>query len=401
MRHDVMSHVYAYGVQAPGAAGIIHLGATSCYVGDNTDVIIMRDALQVVRRKLLNVIAMLSHFAKTYKGMPALAYTHLQPAQLTTVGKRATLWINEFMMDLEEVEHRLSTLALLGQKGTTGTQASFMELFNGDTEKIDQLEQMIAKEMGFTRVIPVSGQTYSRKMDYQVLSVLSGIAQSASKFATDLRILQNFKEMEEPFEKNQIGSSAMPYKRNPMRSERITSLARYVMIDALNPAFTTATQWFERTLDDSANKRLSVAEGFLAIDAILGILMNVTDGLVVYPKVIDQRVRRELPFMATENIMMQAVKKGGNRQELHERLREHSLAAAKRVKEFGLENDLIDRICGDPMFQLSREEIDAVLEPKLFTGRSEQQVERYLEQVVEPVLKQNAALLGEKSELKV
>lgn len=401
MRHDVMSHVYAYGVQAPGAAGIIHLGATSCYVGDNTDVIIMRDALQVVRRKLLNVIALLAHFSQTYKGMPALAYTHLQPAQLTTVGKRATLWINEFMMDLEEVEHRLSTLALLGQKGTTGTQASFMELFNGDTEKIDQLERMIAEEMGFSRVVPVSGQTYSRKMDYQVLSVLSGIAQSASKFATDLRILQNFKEMEEPFEKNQIGSSAMPYKRNPMRSERITSLARYVMIDALNPAFTTATQWFERTLDDSANKRLSVAEGFLAVDAILGILMNVTDGLVVYPKVVDQRVRRELPFMATENIMMQAVKKGGNRQELHERLREHSLAAAKQVKEFGLENDLIDRICGDPMFQLSREEIDAVLDPKLFTGRSEQQVERYLEQVVDPLLKKNAELLGEKSELKV
>ncbi|HJB25750.1 MAG TPA: adenylosuccinate lyase [Firmicutes bacterium] len=401
VRHDVMSHVYAYGLQCPNAKGIIHLGATSCYVGDNTDVIIMRDALQVVRRKLLNVIALLAKFADTYKSMPALAYTHLQPAQLTTVGKRATLWMNEFMMDLEEIDYRLSTLKLLGSKGTTGTQASFVELFDHDSEKIKKLEQMIAEEMGFDSVVPVSGQTYSRKMDAQVLSTLGGIAQSASKFATDMRILQNFKEMEEPFEAHQIGSSAMPYKRNPMRSERICALARYVIIDTLNPAFTSATQWFERTLDDSANKRISVAEGFLAIDSILNILINVCDGIVVYPKVIDMRVRKELPFMATENIMMSAVKKGGDRQELHEKLRQHSLAAAKVVKEEGGENDLIDRVCADPAFQLSHEEIDAILDPKNFTGRSSEQVTEFLEEVVNPVLEQNRELLGEHAELKV
>ncbi len=401
VRHDVMSHVYAYGLQCPNAKGIIHLGATSCYVGDNTDVIIMRDALQVVRRKLLNVIALLAKFADTYKSMPALAYTHLQPAQLTTVGKRATLWMNEFMMDLEEIDYRLSTLKLLGSKGTTGTQASFVELFDHDSEKIKKLEQMIAEEMGFDSVVPVSGQTYSRKMDAQVLSTLGGIAQSASKFATDMRILQNFKEMEEPFEAHQIGSSAMPYKRNPMRSERICALARYVIIDTLNPAFTSATQWFERTLDDSANKRISVAEGFLAIDSILNILINVCDGIVVYPKVIDMRVRKELPFMATENIMMSAVKKGGDRQELHEKLRQHSLVAAKVVKEEGGENDLIDRVCADPAFQLSHEEIDAILDPKNFTGRSSEQVTEFLEEVVNPVLEQNRELLGEHAELKV
>ncbi len=401
VRHDVMSHVYAYGLQCPNAKGIIHLGATSCYVGDNTDVIIMRDALQVVRRKLLNVIAMLSKFADTYKDMPALAYTHLQPAQLTTVGKRATLWINEFLMDLEEIDYRLSTLKLLGSKGTTGTQASFVELFDHDTEKIKRLEQMIAEEMGFDSVVPVSGQTYSRKMDAQVLSTLGGIAQSASKFATDMRILQNFKEMEEPFEAHQIGSSAMPYKRNPMRSERICALARYVIIDTLNPAFTSATQWFERTLDDSANKRISVAEGFLAIDSILNILINVCDGIVVYPKVIDMRVRKELPFMATENIMMSAVKKGGDRQELHEKLRRHSLAAAKVVKEEGGENDLIDRVCADPAFMLSHEEIDAILDPKNFTGRSSEQVTEFLSVVINPILQENKALLGEHAELSV
>ena len=321
VRHDVMSHVYAYGVQCPQAKGIIHLGATSCYVGDNTDVIIMKDALQIVKRKLINVLALLADFADQYKDMPALAYTHLQPAQLTTVGKRATLWMNEFLMDLEEIEYRIDHLKLLGSKGTTGTQASFVELFDGDASKIKKLEKMIAEEMGFEEVVPVSGQTYSRKVDAQVVAALGGLAQSASKFSTDMRILQNFKEMEEPFEAHQIGSSAMPYKRNPMRSERITSLARYVIIDTLNPAFTSATQWFERTLDDSANKRISVAEAFLATDSILNILMNVCNGLVVYPKVVVQRVLKELPFMATENIMMEAVKKGGDRQELHEKLR--------------------------------------------------------------------------------
>ncbi len=401
VRHDVMSHVYAYGVQCPNAKGIIHLGATSCYVGDNTDVIIMKEALQVVRRKLINVIDLLGGFAEKYKDMPALAYTHLQPAQLTTVGKRATLWMNELFMDLEDLDYRISTLKLLGSKGTTGTQASFVDLFDGDTEKITRLEQMIAEEMGFSMVVPVSGQTYSRKMDFQVLAVLSGIAQSASKFSNDMRILQNFKEMEEPFEKNQIGSSAMPYKRNPMRCERITALSRYVMIDSLNPSFTAATQWFERTLDDSANKRISVAEAFLAVDSILNIMLNVCDGLVVYPKVIRQRVLKELPFMATENIMMEAVKKGGDRQELHERLRMHSIAAGKVVKEEGGENDLIDRICADPAFNLSHDEIDSIMIPENFTGRSAEQVDSFLSAYVKPLREKNRDVLGENAELTV
>ncbi len=401
VRHDVMSHVYAYGVQCPDAKGIIHLGATSCYVGDNTDIIIMREALRVVRRKLLNVISLLSEFAMNYREMPALAYTHLQPAQLTTVGKRATLWINELMMDLEEVEHRITGLKLLGSKGTTGTQASFVELFDGDSAKIKAVEQEIAQAMGFDAVVPVSGQTYSRKVDSFVVNALAGIAQSASKFSNDLRLLASFKEMEEPFEAHQIGSSAMPYKRNPMRSERITALSRYVMVNSLNPEFTAATQWFERTLDDSANKRIAVAEAFLAVDAILKIMLNVCDGLVVYPKVIRQRVMRELPFMASENIMMSAVKKGGDRQELHEKLRVHSIAAAKVVKEEGGENDLIDRIVADPSFNLKREEIEAVLQPEQFTGRSREQVEEFIREVVSPVLEANRELLGERAQLSV
>ena len=401
VRHDVMSHVYAYGVQCPSAKGIIHLGATSCYVGDNTDIIVMRQALTVVRRKLLNVIALLADFAEKYKEMPALAYTHLQPAQLTTVGKRATLWLNELMMDLEEVDHRIGSLALLGSKGTTGTQASFVELLDGDDAKIKAIEDDIAAEMGFEKVVPVSGQTYSRKVDAMVLNALAGIAQSAMKFANDLRILQNFKEMEEPFEAHQIGSSAMPYKRNPMRSERICALARYLMVDVLNPAFTAGTQWFERTLDDSANKRIAVAEGFLAADAILNILLNVCDGLVVYPKVVRARVLNELPFMATENIMMQAVKKGGDRQELHERLRQHSIAAGKVVKEEGGSNDLIERVLADPAFQLSEAEVAELLRPEDFIGRAPKQVEEFLDGVVRPVLAANRALLGERAELSV
>lgn len=401
VRHDVMSHVYAYGQQCPKAKGIIHLGATSCYVGDNTDVIVMRDALQLVKKKLLNVINNLAGFAKEHKDQPCLAYTHLQPAQLTTVGKRATLWINELMMDYEEVEYRIANLKLLGQKGTTGTQASFMELFKGDSAKIKALEKSIAEEMGFDSCVPVSGQTYSRKMDSQVLTTLGGIAQSCSKFSNDLRILANFKEMEEPFEKNQIGSSAMPYKRNPMRAERITSLARYVMIDTLNPAFTAGTQWFERTLDDSANKRISVAEGFLGADAILNIMINITNGLVVYPKVIEQRVMRELPFMATENIMMRAVEKGGDRQVLHEALRQHSIAAAAVVKEQGGENDLVKRIAADPLFKITEEEIMSVLKPANYTGRAPQQTEEFLQECVFPVLEKNKELLGEHVELSV
>ena len=400
-RHDVMSHVYAYGLQCPKAAGIIHLGATSCYVGDNTDVIIMRQGLQVVRRKLLNVIALLADFADKYKAVPALAYTHLQPAQLTTVGKRATLWLNELYMDYLEIEHRLDSLALLGSKGTTGTQASFMELFAGDSEKIKAVEMDIARAMGFDKVVPVSGQTYSRKVDYMVVSALSGVAQSASKFAYDMRLLASFKEMEEPFEKSQIGSSAMPYKRNPMRCERINALARYVMVDPVNNALTAGTQFFERTLDDSANKRLSVAEAFLGVDAILNIMMNVCDGLMVYEKVIRARVMNELPFMATENIMMDAVKKGGNRQELHEKLRVHSQAAARVVKEEGGKNDLIDRICADPAFMVTREEVEAILQPEQFTGRSQQQVEEFLGEIIRPLLADNAAILGEKQELHV
>lgn len=401
VRHDVMSHVYAYGVQCPKAKGIIHLGATSCYVGDNTDIIIMREALGVVRRKLLNVIALLADFADKYKDMPALAYTHLQPAQLTTVGKRASLWLQDLMMDFDEIEYRTGTLALLGSKGTTGTQASFVELFDGDTAKIKAVEESIAAEMGFTKVVPVSGQTYSRKVDSMVLNTLAGIAESAMKFATDLRILQNFKEMEEPFEAHQIGSSAMPYKRNPMRSERICALARYLLADTLNPAFTAGSQWFERTLDDSANKRIAMAEGFLAADAILGILLNVCDGLVVYPKVVRARVLAELPFMATENIMMHAVKKGGDRQELHERLRLHSIAAGKVVKEEGGANDLIARVLADPAFGLVQADIDGLLVPEHFIGRAPQQVTEYLEGTVRPLLKQNEQLLGERYELSV
>ncbi len=401
VRHDVMSHVYAYGVQCPNAKGIIHLGATSCYVGDNTDIIVMRDALKVVRRKILNVLSNLAAFAEEYRSLPCLAYTHLQPAQLTTVGKRATLWMNELLYDLEEVDYRIGNLKLLGSKGTTGTQASFVELFEGDTAKIKQMDAYICEEMGFDGVVPVSGQTYSRKIDAAIIATLSGVAQSASKFSNDLRILQNFKEMEEPFEKNQIGSSAMPYKRNPMRSERITSLARYVIADSLNPAFTSATQWFERTLDDSANKRIAVAEGFLAVDAILNIMLNVTSGLVVYPKVVTARVMKELPFMATENIMMQAVKKGGDRQELHERLRQHSQAAARVVKEEGGENDLVERVAADPLFGLTKEEILAEMQPIRFVGRAPEQVEEFLRDNVKPILEANKGLLGERAEINV
>lgn len=400
VRHDVMAHVYTYGQACPDAKGIIHLGATSCYVGDNTDVIIMRDALQVIRRKLINVIAQLSDFAMKYKDMPALAYTHLQPAQLTTVGKRATLWTNELLMDLKEIERRISDLQLLGSKGTTGTQASFMELFEGDTDKIKQLEKMIAEEMGFESCVPVSGQTYSRKVDSFVVNALAGIAQSCSKFSNDMRILQSFKEMEEPFEKSQIGSSAMAYKRNPMRSERITSLSRYLMVDVLNPAFTAGTQWFERTLDDSANKRISVAEAFLAADAILNIMINVTSGMVVYPKIVRKRVMAELPFMATENIMMDAVKKGGDRQALHEKIRQYSMEAGKKVKEEGLENDLCERILADPMFMITKEEMDAIIAPENFTGRSAQQVEEFVSELVQPILEANKDILNETFEMK-
>ena len=401
VRHDVMSHVYAYGLQCPKAAGIIHLGATSCYVGDNTDLIIMREALRIVRRKLLNVMAHLADFAEKHASLPCLAYTHLQPAQLTTVGKRATLWLNELWMDEQELEHRIGAMALLGSKGTTGTQASFMELFAGDEEKILAVEREIAETFQFDRVIPVSGQTYSRKVDYQVASVLSGIAQTASKFAYDMRLLASFKEMEEPFEKHQIGSSAMPYKRNPMRCERIDALARYVMVDALNPALTASSQFFERTLDDSANKRIAMAEAFLGVDAILNIMINVCDGLVVYEKTIRQRVMNELPFMATENIMMDAVKKGGNRQELHERLRVHTQAAAAVVKAEGKPNDLIERVLADPAFPVSREEIEENLRPEAFIGRSALQVKAFLAEVIRPLLDANRDVLGERQELNV
>ena len=403
VRHDVMSHVYAYGQQCPKAAGIIHLGATSCYVGDNTDIIVMRQGLELIRKKLIGVLAKLSRFAEEYKDMPCMAYTHCQPAQPTTVGKRATLWANELVMDLAEIDHRLATLQLRGVKGTTGTQASFMELFKGDADKIRAVDASIAKEMGFTpdAVIPVSGQTYSRKVDAFILNALAGIAQSCMKFATDLRLLANFKEMEEPFEKNQIGSSAMPYKRNPMRCERICALSRYLMVDVLNPAMTAGTQWFERTLDDSANKRIAMAEGFLAADAILNILLNVSDGLVVYPKVVRARVMAELPFMASENIMMKAVKKGGDRQELHERLREHAVAAAAVVKQEGKPNDMIARVEADPAFGLTREEIEAELSPEAFTGRSTEQVTEFLRDVIQPVLDANKEDLGQHVELSV
>ena len=385
-RHDVMSHVYAYGLQCPGAKGIIHLGATSCYVGDNTDVILMREGLQLVRKKLVNVIAYLARFAREYKDMPCLAYTHLQPAQLTTVGKRAALWMNELKMDMENLEFQLSVLRLRGAKGTTGTQASFMELFEGDEEKVKRLEALVAEQMGFAQCVAVSGQTYSRKTDAYVLGALSGVAQSACKFATDLRLLQSFEEMEEPFEKSQIGSSAMPYKRNPMRSERICALARYVIQDGVNPAMTAATQWFERTLDDSANKRLAVSEAFLAVDAILELYINITAGLVVYERVVRRRVMEKLPFMATENVMMEAVKRGGNRQELHEALREHSHAAARRVKLEGGQNDLIDRIVSDPLFPLTREEIEAQMDPAQYVGRAPGQVTEFLAQEIAPLL---------------
>ena len=401
VRHDVMSHVYAYGLQCPQAKGIIHLGATSCYVGDNTDVIVMREALQLVRKKIIGVLANLAKFAEEYKAMPCLAYTHCQPAQLTTVGKRATLWMNELYMDLEEIDHQIGQLALRGVKGTTGTQASFMELFNGDSAKVKAVEADVCAQMGFDKVVPVCGQTYSRKVDAMVLNALAGIGQSAMKLATDIRLLANFKEMEEPFEKNQIGSSAMPYKRNPMRCERICALARYLMVDVPNPSFTAGTQWFERTLDDSANKRIAVAEAFLAADSILNILLNVCDGLVVYPKVIRARVMAELPFMASENIMMKAVKKGGDRQELHERLRQHAIAAAAQVKQEGLPNDMIGRIEADPAFGLTREEIESELRPEAFTGRSAHQVEDFLKNVLGPVLAANPEAAGQTAELSV
>lgn len=391
VRHDVMSHVYAYGVQCPKAKGIIHLGATSCYVGDNTDIIIMYEGLELIKSKLVKVISLLRDFAMEYKDMPTLGFTHFQPAQLTTVGKRASLWLWELIMDLENVNFQLSRAALLGSKGTTGTQASFMELFDGDTEKVKSLDRKICEKMGYDKVYPVSGQTYSRKLDYQMLSVLSGIAQSAYKFANDIRLLQHLKEIEEPFEKSQIGSSAMAYKRNPMRSERICSLARYVIVDALNPAITSSTQWFERTLDDSANKRISVAEAFLTVDAILNIYMNVANGLVVYPKVIHSRVMSELPFMATENILMDAVKAGGDRQELHEKIRVHSMAAARVVKEEGGKNDLIERIVADPSFGLSQEDVQKILKPENFTGRAANQVEELVRDYVDPLLKENDA----------
>ena len=401
VRHDVMSHVYAYGQQCPKAKGIIHLGATSCYVGDNTDIIVMDEALKLVRKKLVNVIAELARFAKTYKAQPTLAFTHFQPAQPTTVGKRATLWMQEFCMDLEDLEYVLSTLKLLGSKGTTGTQASFLELFDGDQETIDKIDPMIAKKMGFEQCYPVSGQTYSRKVDTRVLNVLAGIAASAHKMSNDIRLLQHLKEVEEPFEKSQIGSSAMAYKRNPMRSERIASLSRYVMVDALNPAITSATQWFERTLDDSANKRLSIPEGFLAIDGILDLCLNVVDGLVVYPKVIEKRLMSELPFMATENIMMDAVKAGGDRQELHERIRELSMEAGRNVKVNGLENNLLELIAADPAFNLSLEDLQKTMDPSKYTGRAKEQVDAYLGKVIQPLLSQYADMIGMKAEINV
>ncbi len=389
VRHDVMSHVYAYGQQCPLAKGIIHLGATSCYVGDNTDIIIMYEGLKLIKEKLVKVVALLKDFALKYKDMPTLGFTHFQAAQLTTVGKRASLWIWELLMDFENIDFQLSRAALLGSKGTTGTQASFMELFDGDREKVRLLEEKICHKMGYKKYYPVSGQTYSRKLDYQMLSVLSSVAQSAYKFANDIRLLQHLKEIEEPFEKSQIGSSAMAYKRNPMRSERICSLARYVVVDALNPAITTSTQWFERTLDDSANKRISVAEAFLTVDAILNIYMNVAGGLVVYPKVIEKHILAELPFMATENILMDAVKKGGDRQELHERIRVHSMAAGRVVKEEGKQNDLIERIVSDPAFNLTDDEIQKILKPENFIGRASYQVSEFIDEYVNPVLDDN------------
>ena len=401
VRHDVMSHVYAYGVQCPKAKGIIHLGATSCYVGDNTDIIIMTEALRLVKKKLVNVLSELSAFADRYKDLPTLAFTHFQPAQPTTVGKRATLWMQEFYLDLEDLDYVISTMKLLGSKGTTGTQASFLELFDGDMEKVNALDPMIAQKMGFSACYPVSGQTYSRKVDTRVLNVLAGIAASATKMSNDIRLLQHLKEVEEPFEKSQIGSSAMAYKRNPMRSERIASLSRYVITDALNPAITSATQWFERTLDDSANKRLSIPESFLAIDGILDLCLNVVDGLVVYPKVIEKHLMSELPFMATENIMMDEVKKGGDRQELHERIRELSMEAGKRVKEEGLDNNLLSLIAQEPMFMTNEEELAATMDPSRYVGCAPEQVTRFLKDVIGPVLEENKELLGVKAEINV
>ena len=401
VRHDVMSHVYAYGVQCPKAKGIIHLGATSCYVGDNTDIIVMTEALKLVKKKLVNVIAELAKFAEKYTDLPTLAFTHFQPAQPTTVGKRATLWMQEFMLDLEDLNYVLSTMKLLGSKGTTGTQASFLELFDGDQETIDKIDPMIAEKMGFKQCYPVSGQTYSRKVDTRVVNILAGIAASAHKFSNDIRLLQHLKEVEEPFEKSQIGSSAMAYKRNPMRSERIASLSRFVMVDAMNPAITSATQWFERTLDDSANKRLSVPEGFLAIDGILDLCLNVVDGLVVYPKVIEKRLRSELPFMATENIMMDAVKAGGDRQELHERIRELSMEAGKTVKVEGKDNNLLELIAADPAFNLTLEELEKTMDPAKYTGRASVQVDAFLKNVINPMLEENKDLLGMTAEINV
>ena len=401
VRHDVMSHVYAYGVQCPKAKGIIHLGATSCYVGDNTDIIVMTEALKLVKKKLVNVIAELSAFADKYKDQPTLAFTHFQPAQPTTVGKRATLWTQEFLLDLEDLEYVLGTMKLLGSKGTTGTQASFLELFDGDQETIDKIDPMIAEKMGFKECYPVSGQTYSRKVDTRVANILAGIAASAHKMSNDIRLLQHLKEVEEPFEKSQIGSSAMAYKRNPMRSERIASLSRYVMVDALNPAITSATQWFERTLDDSANKRLSIPEGFLAIDGILDLCLNVVDGLVVYPKVIEKHMMAELPFMATENIMMDAVKAGGDRQELHERIRELSMEAGKTVKVEGKDNNLLELIAAEPAFNLSLEDLQRSMDPKKYIGRAKEQTERFVNTVVQPILDSHKELLGVKAEINV
>lgn len=401
VRHDVMSHVYAFGEQCPKARPIIHLGATSCYVGDNTDIIVMHDALRLVRTKLVQVIRALSVFALKYKDLPTLAFTHFQPAQPTTVGKRATLWLQDLLMDLEDVEYQLSKAKLLGSKGTTGTQASFLELFDGDRQKVKKLDHLIAEKMGYQDCFAVSGQTYSRKLDSQMLSILSGIAQSAAKFSNDIRLLQHLKEVEEPFEKTQIGSSAMAYKRNPMRTERMASLARYVMVDSLNPAITAATQWFERTLDDSANKRISVPEAFLAVDGILNLYVNVTDGLVVYPKVIDQRLRKELPFMATENIMMDAVKRGADRQQLHERIRVHSMAAARVVKEEGGENDLLERIAADEAFGVTLEELAGIVRPENYVGCAPQQTEEFITETVEPLLRNYAGVSEEKTEINV
>ncbi|MBR0398893.1 MAG: adenylosuccinate lyase [Eubacterium sp.] len=394
VRHDVMSHVYAYGVQCPKAKGIIHLGATSCYVGDNTDLIVMREALKLVRKKLINVIARIADFAEAEKDQPTLAFTHFQPAQPTTVGKRATLWLQEFAMDLEDLEYVMGTLKLLGSKGTTGTQASFLELFEGDQEKVDRIDPMIAEKMGFDACYPVSGQTYSRKVDTRAMNILAGIAASAHKFSNDIRLLQHLKEVEEPFEKSQIGSSAMAYKRNPMRSERIASLSRYVITDALNPALTSAEQWFERTLDDSANKRIAIAEGFLAIDGILDLVLNVVDGLVVYPKVIYRHMMAELPFMATENIMMDAVKAGGDRQELHERIRTLSMEAGRTVKQEGGDNDLLERIAADPAFNLTLEELQAAMDPARYTGRAAVQTENYLKNIIRPLLEERKDQIG-------